>query len=84
LLLPKKVITHPLRLFLYGGYQILNGSLSDFYSISLNEEEATFVWEEIISKGEVQPGSRTKHALLGGKDKIYLVGGLLKNNKASN
>lgn len=37
-----------------------------------------------MPKGECHPGSRTKHALLGGKTNIYLVGGLLNNNQASN
>lgn len=62
---------------------MLNGPLNDFYSISLDEEEPTFIWEEILPKGE-HPGNRSKHALLGGKSKIYLVGGLLKNNSVSN
>lgn len=31
----------------------------------------------------MHPGSRSKHALLGGKEKIYLVGGLKGNNEAS-
>ena len=62
----------------------MHGSLSDFYSISLDEAEPTFVWEEIVSKGKVHPGRRSKHALLGGKDKIYLIGGLKANDEASN
>lgn len=82
--LPQQVPLPPRRLFLYGGYQILNGSLHDFYSISLDESQPTFIWEEIVPKGPVNPGSRTKHALLGGKDRIYLVGGLQGNNSATN
>lgn len=62
---------------------MLNGPLNDFYSISLNEEEPTFIWEQIFAKGD-NPGNRSKHALLAGKSKIYLVGGLLKNNNVSN
>lgn len=71
------------RLYLYGGYQILAGSLHDFYSISLDEAEPTFNWREILPKGKT-PGSRSKHALVAGKDHIYLIGGLLSNNDASN
>lgn len=36
-----------------------------------------------MSKGSVNPGCRSKHALLGGSDKIYLVGGLKASNEAS-
>lgn len=61
---------------------MLNGPLSDFYSISLNEDEPTFIWHEIPPKG-AHPGSRSKHALLAGKNRIFLVGGLLKNDEAS-
>jgi hypothetical protein len=38
----------------------------------------------MISKNKVSPGSRSKHALVGGKSKIYLIGGLKGNNDASN
>lgn len=62
---------------------MLNGPLSDFYSISLNDQEPTFLWHEIPPKG-TYPASRSKHALLGGKTHIFLVGGLLKNDQASN
>ena len=62
----------------------MNGSLHDFYSISLDEAEPIFVWEDIIAKGKVNPGSRSKHALLAGKSKIYMIGGLKSNNMASN
>jgi hypothetical protein len=82
--LPKQVTFQKSRLYLYGGYQILHGSLNDFYSISLDESEPTFVWEEIVSKSKFHPGRRSKHALLGGKDRIYLIGGLKANDQASN
>jgi N-acetylneuraminic acid mutarotase len=62
----------------------LHGSLDDFYSISLDEAEPTFLWQEIAVKGKCHPGRRSKHALLGGKDKIYLIGGLKANDEASN
>jgi hypothetical protein len=32
------------RLYVYGGYQILNGSLGDFYSIDLNDNQPKFIW----------------------------------------
>ena len=69
-------------MYLYGGYQILSGSLHDFYSISLDESEPTFNWHEIPLKGK-HPGSRSKHALVAAKNRIYLIGGLLSNNDAS-
>jgi hypothetical protein len=37
-----------------------------------------------VPKSTVNPGARTKHALLSGKDRIYLIGGLQANNQASN
>jgi len=46
----------------------------------LDESEPTFVWDEIVPKSAVTPGCRTKHALVSGKDKIYLIGGLQANN----
>jgi hypothetical protein len=55
------------RLYVYGGYQILNGSLSDFYSIDLNDNQPKFNWIEINSKNGVTPGARSKHALIGAK-----------------
>jgi hypothetical protein len=51
----------------YGGYQILNGSLSDFYSIDLNDNQPKFNWVEIHGKNGVTPGARSKHALIGAK-----------------
>jgi hypothetical protein len=35
-LLLKQVKLNLIRLYLYGGYQILHGSLDDFYTISLD------------------------------------------------
>lgn len=43
-----------------------------------------FHWNEIVPRNKVHPGSRSKHALLGGKTQIYLVGGLQNNTTASN
>lgn len=37
-----------------------------------------------MPKGDFKPGARSKHALVAGKDKIYLIGGLLKNTDPSN
>lgn len=67
---------------MYGGYQILNGSLGDFYSISLDDSQTSFSWNQINAKNS--PGARSKHALLAGKSKIYLVGGLKANLDLSN
>ena len=61
----------------------MNGSLHDFYSISLDEAEDTFRWEPIIPKNQVSPGIRSKHALVAGSSKIYLIGGLSVNNDAN-
>jgi hypothetical protein len=63
---------------------MLNGSLSDFYSISLNDSDNQFEWHEVISKGKINPGPRSKHDMFGGKQNIYLVGGLQSNTQASN
>jgi hypothetical protein len=71
-------------MYLYGGYQMLHGPLSDFYEISLDESQPTFHWKEVVAKGSCNPGKRSKHGLLGGKNGIYLVGGLKANDEASN
>lgn len=68
---------------MYGGYQMLNGSLDDFYCISLDESLEQFHWYSIMARSETTPGCRSKHALLAGKSKIYLVGGLQANSTAS-
>lgn len=54
------------RFYIYGGYQILNGMMGDFYSINLDDEQKKFNWEQIQIKGK-NPGIRSKHALIGGK-----------------
>ncbi len=33
------------RFYIYGGYQILNGSLKDFYSINLDDSQDKFIWK---------------------------------------
>lgn len=70
------------RMYIYGGYQILKGMMSDFYSIDLDDHVDKFNWEQIEAKGEL-PGPRSKHALIGGKTKIYLVGGLSSDVNSS-
>jgi hypothetical protein len=82
--LPGQVLLPRSRLYLYGGYQILNGALKDFYRIALDDDQTTYQWEEIVTQGQTHPGSRSKHALLATKRKVYLVGGLKGNNEASN
>lgn len=86
LCLPKQVpfFTIINRLFVYGGYQILNGSLGDFYSIDLHDNQPKFHWVEIKGKNGINPGPRSKHALIGGKNKIYLIGGLFQDVHSSN
>lgn len=81
--LPGQVLLAAARLYLYGGYQILNGALADFYRIALDDDQTTYQWEE-VAQGHTRPGSRSKHALLATKARIYLIGGLKGNNEASN
>lgn len=57
--------------------------MSDFYSIDLDDSVEKFNWVQIESKGD-HPGPRSKHALVGGKNKIYLVGGLSSDINSSN
>ena len=52
--------------------------MGDFYSIELEDSQKKFNWEQIQAKGKT-PGIRSKHALIGGKSKIYLVAGLSSN-----
>lgn len=57
--------------------------MNDFYSINVEDSEKNFVWELLEQKGKT-PGVRSKHALIGGKSKIYLIGGLCDNIFSSN
>ena len=56
--------------------------MSDFYCIDLDDKVEKFQWESIETKGD-NPGPRSKHALIGGKSKIYLVGGLYNDIHSS-
>lgn len=38
------IILNQFRFYVYGGYQILNGSLGDFYSIDLSDNQPKFNW----------------------------------------
>jgi len=71
------------RVFVYGGYQILKGMMADFYWIDLDDSADKFNWEQIEAKGEL-PGPRSKHALIGAKNSIFLIGGLSSNVESSN
>ena len=57
--------------------------MSDFYSIDLDDKVEKFNWEPIEATGKL-PGPRSKHALIGGKTRIYLVGGLSSDVSSSN
>jgi hypothetical protein len=57
--------------------------MNDFYCIDLDEKLEKFTWEQIDAKGDL-PGPRSKHVLLGGKEKIFLVGGLISDVQSSN
>ena len=62
---------------------MLKGMMSDFYSINLDDSIDKFNWEQIEAKGDT-PGARSKHSLVGGRKKIYLVGGLSSDVHSSN
>lgn len=70
-------------MYVYGGYQILKGMMSDFYCIDLDDNSEKFNWEQIDTKGNL-PGPRSKHALVGARKNIYLIGGLSSNISSSN
>lgn len=36
-----------LRLYIYGGYQMLKGMMSDFYCIDLDDKVERYTWEQI-------------------------------------
>ena len=57
--------------------------MSDFYWIDLDNKVDKFDWIQINAKGN-KPGARSKHALLAGKSKIYLVAGLYNDIYSSN
>ena len=62
---------------MYGGLQILNGVLSDFHKISLNENATKFEWVEVpLKETAVRPGPRAKCGMFSHDNKIYLVAGI--------
>ena len=62
--------------------------MSDFYSIDLDTGLDQYSWTELPKKGKFEegthPGNKSRHALLAGKDKIYLFGGFESPTKSSN
>ena len=56
--------------------------MKDFYWINLDDKVDKFDWIQINEKG-AKPGPRSKHALIGGKTHIYLVGGLCSDVASS-
>ena len=56
--------------------------MGDFYSIDLKDDVEKFNWEPIEAKGDL-PGPRSKHALVGTKNSIYLIGGLYTDVRSS-
>ena len=57
--------------------------MADFYSIDLDDNVERFHWEQIEATGDL-PGPRSKHALIGGRRRIYLVCGLSSDVRSSN
>lgn len=70
---------------MYGGLQILKGTLKDFARIRLDATQQKFEWEEVetVSKAE-SPGPRAKHALVYCKGRIFLIGGIRSSTEVCN
>lgn len=69
-------------MYVYGGYQILKGMMGDFHCIDLDDSAEKFQWQQLEPKGEL-PGPRSKHALVAGRDRLFLVCGLSSDVRSS-
>ncbi|CAK70961.1 unnamed protein product (macronuclear) [Paramecium tetraurelia] len=65
------ITIHQNHLYLYGGYQSVDGILKDFYKLNLGAEY--FYWQNI--KCDYEPGPRCRHTFCAFKDSLYLFGG---------
>lgn len=59
-------VIHPLhRFYVYGGLQIFNGILADFYKLNIRSQEKALQWEKVpVSEDNNSPGPRAKHSLI--------------------
>ncbi|EGR29859.1 kelch motif family protein, putative [Ichthyophthirius multifiliis] len=61
-------------LYIYGGYELSCGILSDFWQIQLKAQQ--YVWEKVQVKSQINPGKKKGHSTVVYKDKLLLLGGL--------
>lgn len=70
-------------LYVYGGYDIEDGILSDLNMIDLSQNNCQ--WKEVKIRGNTRPGPRRNHTLRAYNNVLFLFGGqanaLLSTNK---
>lgn len=77
------------RLYIYGGHDIREGSLSNLWMLDLNkltdlertedEQRKECMWHLIDTSGQKVPGSISHHTSVINGDKMYLYGGSKEN-----
>ncbi|EGR28436.1 kelch motif family protein, putative [Ichthyophthirius multifiliis] len=72
-------------MYIYGGYEVNEGILSDFYSMIIKNSKQ-YKWDKIIQKNvqKPYPGPLMRHTAVIFKDKMYIFGGNKQSMKSSN
>ncbi|EAR97403.2 kelch motif protein (macronuclear) [Tetrahymena thermophila SB210] len=61
-------------MYIYGGYEINAGILSDFHKIDL--QAGVYIWDKVVAKNpKKSPGKLCRHSGVVYKNKMYLFGG---------
>ena len=73
-----------ISVYLYGGYQVTLGVMSDFYRI--NMVSSNFTWEPITPSTKEHPGGRTRHSFNAHptQSKLFLFGGQMQPAVSTN
>lgn len=69
-------------LYVYGGYDVELGILSDFYSLGLGR--GAYVWQPVQNPDRHRPGPRRSHTLRTIRDQLYLFGGQVNSTESTN
>ncbi|EGR29299.1 kelch motif family protein, putative [Ichthyophthirius multifiliis] len=71
-------------MYVYGGYEVNEGILSDFYSMVIKNAQS-YKWEKISNKGnKPYPGPLMRHTAVVFQDKMYIFGGNKQSLKSTN
>ncbi|CAD8046545.1 unnamed protein product [Paramecium primaurelia] len=74
------IAIHNNDLYLYGGYQQIQGIMQDFYKLNMGAE--SFIWQNI--KCDYEPGPRCRHSLYVYNNCLYLFGGQISDSVYTN